>query len=110
MTMAATFTADQGDGQGKYASGPRMIATGTLNLGTYATGGVAVTQGLFSLNTPLLDLSVDPAKGGYVFAWDKPNGKVMAFNSAGAAGPLAEVANGFDLSTVPTRCRAESKG
>ena len=63
----------------KFASGPRMIATGNFNAGVYATNGVPVTPGLFGLNTPLLDVYLDFATGGYIYAFDRQNQKVKAF-------------------------------
>lgn len=108
--MPATFTADVGDGQGKFASGPRMIATGSFSPGVYATNGVAVTPGLFGLGTQLLDVYLDFATGGYIYAFDRANSKIKAFQNAGAAGPLVEVGNGVDLTTNVARVRAETKG
>jgi hypothetical protein len=52
---------------------------GTLNLGTYATGGVAVTAAQVKLGT-LYDLDVRP-QAGYVPVWDKATGLVLATSS-----------------------------
>jgi len=69
--------------------GNRNQTEGTGNLGTYATNGVAVTAGQVGLGV-IDSLIIDPA-GGYVFEWDKTNGKVKAYRSAGftPAGTIA---------------------
>lgn len=82
----------------------RGRATGTLNLGTYATGGVAVTPAKFGFET-LTSLAVQPA-GGYVFEWDEANAKIKAYRqkdpaaTGGADIALPQVANSTDLSSV----------
>lgn len=61
--------------------GNRMQTSGTGNLGTYATGGVAVSAAQVGLGT-LTSLVIDPA-GGYSFAWDPAAGKVLAYYGNG---------------------------
>ena len=70
--MAATVTIEET----KWSIG-QFKTVGTMNLGTYATGGVAVTPGQFGMQR-LDDLVVRPA-GGYTFAFDKTNLKVLAY-------------------------------
>lgn len=54
-----------------------MIYFGTLNLGTYAAGGILATD-ISAQFKDLLYLSVSP-KSGYTFEYDKVNNKVKAF-------------------------------
>jgi hypothetical protein len=108
--VPATFTPDTETGAGKFASGARMVSTGNFAAGIYPTGGVSVTPGLFGLSTQILDLYLDFATGGYIYAFDRANSKVKAFANQGSAGPMIEVANGVDLTNNVARCRAEAKG
>lgn len=107
--MAVTVTLDaQPDGLTNV--GALHARFGSLNLGSYATNGVAVGKGDFNLSVGLVDLDVSPA-GGYVFEWDKTNGKVKAYRENGAGAytqnqPLVEVANAVDLTSVSARFRA----
>ncbi len=57
--------------------GNRMQTSGTGNLGTYATGGIAVTAAQVGLGT-INSFVVDPA-GGYSFAYSASTGKVLAY-------------------------------
>src|SRR5690348_3339550 len=81
------------------------VTVGTINLGTYATGGVAVTGGQLGCPNQLTHLDVGPA-GGYVFEWDQANGKVKAYRqkdpaaAGGADITLPEVANAVDISAA----------
>ena len=77
----------------------RGRAVGQLNLGTYATGGIAVAPGRVGQAEALTHLRVDPS-GGYVFEWDPVNGKVKAFVPAGSGVPMVEVTNATNLSAV----------
>lgn len=106
--MPSSVTLDR---DGLLVAGAESIRRGSLNLGAYATGGVAVTPSQFRLRR-IRDLAVRPA-GGYVFAWDKQNNKVLAYRENGAATytqnqPMVEVANAVDLSAV--NARFEAKG
>lgn len=60
--------------------GNKRQVNGTGNLGTYATNGVAVTATQVGLGV-IEQLIIEPA-GGYVFSWDKDNGKVLAYRTA----------------------------
>ena len=76
--MASTLTLA---GDWLVSFGNRYQTSGTGNLGTYATGGIAVSAaqaGLGTLNT----FVVDPA-GGYTFEYVASTGKVKAYVSAG---------------------------
>lgn len=91
---------------GKYATGNKFRRHGTGNLGTYATGGVAITAAQLALSV-IDDLQVMPA-GGYVFEWNKTTGLVLAYEeeAAAAGGPLLEVGNGTNLAGVTFRFEA----
>jgi hypothetical protein len=78
---------------------------GTINLGVYATGGVAITPGTFDYGEALVDLDVS-ASGGTIFQWDDVNSKIKAYQNAAGAGPLAEVANATNLTAVVSRFRS----
>lgn len=103
--MAATITLDASP-DGRATAGGEAIRRGKLNVGVYATNGVAVTKASFDLWVGLIGLYVHPA-GGYLFEWDKPNGKVKAYRQNNTTGPLQEVPNATDLSAVEPRFRAE---
>jgi hypothetical protein len=98
--MAATITITE-----RAATGNKYVRRGTLTLGSYATNGVAVAKADFELPVSLDRLEIDPA-GGYVFEWDKANGKVKAYrqkdpaNAGGADIPLPEVANAVNLAAI----------
>jgi hypothetical protein len=77
---------------------------GTVNLGTYATGGIAVTAAQAKLST-LHDFDVRPAAG-YVPVWDKASGLVLAYQQSAATSALTEVPNATNLSAVNFRFRA----
>jgi hypothetical protein len=83
--------------------GNRRMTYGTGNLGTYAAGGVAVTAAQVGLGA-IDDLQVMPA-GGYVFEYDKTNGKVLAYQSDDAVDPLDEV-GATDISAIIFRFEA----
>lgn len=89
--MAATITREDT----KWSLG-QLKVLGTLNLGSYATGGVSVTAGLFGLSR-IEDLIIDPA-GGYTFEFDKTNSKIKAYRSGSHTHDLhlndADVADG----------------
>lgn len=110
--MSATATLDSGQA-GRDWMGGRFVRRGTLNLGTYASGGVAVDRTTFSLDHSLVDLDVKSASG-YIARWDKPTAKVMVYDqkdpaaSGGADIALPEV-GAVDLSAVLFRFTAIGK-
>lgn len=57
--------------------GNRMETYGTGNLGTYATGGVAVTAAQVGLGT-IYSMEIDPA-GGYTFSYNATTKKILAY-------------------------------
>lgn len=61
--------------------GNRMQTNGTGNLGTYATGGIAVTAANLGLGR-IDSLVIDPA-GGYTFEWVRSTGKIKAYQLSG---------------------------
>lgn len=90
--------------------GNRRQTTGTGNLGTYATNGVAITAAQVGLGV-LEQLIVSPAAG-YVFEWDKTNGKIKAYDqkdpaaAGGADIALPEVGNAVNLAAITFRFQA----
>lgn len=76
--MAATFTLT---GDWLINIGNRMQTSGTGNLGTYATGGIAATPGKVGLGV-INSLVIDPA-GGYSFAYSASTGKILAYYGNG---------------------------
>jgi hypothetical protein len=109
--MASTVTLDSTDAGGRGSGGDTFIRRGTVNLGVYATNGVAVSKTQLELAVVVEDLDVRPAAG-YVFVWDKSAGKVVAYwgdNNNASDGPGVEVPNATDLTAVVARFRAEGK-
>lgn len=108
--MAATATIDS-DGRG--VAGDMYVRRGSITLGTYAAGGIAVTKATFQLAVKLHDLRVDPS-GGYVPRWDKTNAKIMVYlqkDPAAAGGadiPLPEL-GAVDISATAFRFVATGK-
>lgn len=79
------------------------ILTGTIAFdSSYPTGGESASDitGYFKTCLRL----VCDSKGGYIFTWDKSNGKIKAFNTtdvdAASDAPGPEVGNGTDLSSL----------
>ena len=71
--MAATVTVtSQRHSNGAFRS------NGSLTLGTYVTGGVAVTPNQFKLGAGDFDLQLQPTAGVF-FEYDKTNKKIKAF-------------------------------
>lgn len=87
-----------------------LMRRGTFNLGTYATGGVAVTPAQLGLNS-IEHLDVGTA-GGIIFEWIKSSGLVKAYrqkdpgSAGGADVALPEVANAVDISANVARYQA----
>ncbi len=77
--MASTITLA---GDWMVSLGNRRQTSGTGNLGTYATNGVAVTAAQVGLGV-LQSMVVDPA-GGYTFEWVASTGKIKAYLGSGA--------------------------
>jgi hypothetical protein len=69
--------------------GNRRMTTGTGNLGTYESAGVAVTPNKFMLGS-ISHLAIEPA-GGYMFRYSASAGKILAYQSDDAVDPLDEV-------------------
>ena len=111
--MAVVVTFDSA-ATGRGAAGDRAVRRGTITLGTYATGGVAVTKATFDLWHSLDHVDLNPA-GGYVCEWIKSSGLVKVYDQkdpaavGGADIPLPEVGNGVDISGTSFRFRAEGK-
>ena len=69
---------------------------------SYPTGGEALTASDLGFQAAPRDVRIEP-KSGYVFEYDKTNSKVLAYygdNNNAADGPLIEVANAANLSTL----------
>lgn len=112
--MASTVTIDaQPDGRHDGIGGLRG-RFGKLNVGVYATGGVAVTASQFEFSASILHLDVG-SSAGYVFEFDKTNLKILVYRqkdpaaAGGADIPLPEVANAVDLTAITPRFFALGK-
>lgn len=87
--MSITYTETFKD---HLASGRRM-SVGTIDLGAYSAGGVAVTAATFGVSS--IDALMVLPSGGYVPVWDSAESKIKAYvgdNDGGADGPMAEFA------------------
>jgi hypothetical protein len=71
-----------------------------LDLGEYATNGVALTSTILGTG-PVLDVLVFPA-GGYVPSYDRATGKVLVYwvDTTTDGAPLAEVTAATNLAAV----------
>lgn len=76
--MASTITLS---GDWMISLGNRRETSGTGNLGTYATNGIAVTPAQLGLGT-IYSFVIDPA-GGYIFEYVASTGKVKAYTPGG---------------------------
>lgn len=93
--MASTLTVSTPRG----TDGNRRKVYGTINLGSYATNGVAVTARQFGLKT--IDfVQFETLVNGTTFVYDRTNLKVKAFVAAGT-----EVPNATDLSGASSTLR-----
>ncbi|NIP44327.1 MAG: hypothetical protein GWN00_35580 [Aliifodinibius sp.] len=73
------------------------VLVGTITFdASYPAGGEAIAASDFGL-TYLKDLIMSNGEGGYVFAYDKSEGKIKAFEAGADAGALDEVSSA-DLS------------
>lgn len=84
--MASTITLDR---DYLINIGNRNMTKGTGNLGTYESGGVAVTPKQLGLG--LIEHMDIASVNGYIFNWDKATGKILAYQSDDAVDPLDEV-------------------
>ena len=101
--MALTITIEQQF----YISGGPSIRIGTITFDdSYPTGGEAITAANLNFSGGITNLIAEPSLGGYVPVWDKTNSKIKVlygdYNNS-ADGPLIEVPNAADLSTVTVR-------
>ena len=107
--MASTITLDT---DGRFVSGAKAVRRGTMTLGTYASGGIAVTASQLELpGGTLQDLRVD-SSGGYVPRWNSSTGKVMVYlqkdpAAAGGADIALPELGAVDISATAFRFRAE---
>lgn len=84
------------------------FVTGTLNLGTYATGGIAVTGSQVNCPNNLFELEIRPS-GGYAFEYvpsGSSGGKIKAYWSGTASAVLNEVTNATNLGSINPRFTA----
>jgi hypothetical protein len=88
--------------------GDSALVVEEAGLGIYATNGIAVTPSDFGLRGLDFVLPVC-ASAGYTIAWDRPNLKILVFQTAAGAGQHAEVGNGVDLSAVKVHLIAIGK-
>jgi hypothetical protein len=103
--MAATFTKKASTLDVSHADSllGMHIVVGTINLGVYATGGIALTGATFGGTTSNTIYSLVPAtatEGVYEYSWDLTAGKMQAFTNADGL----EVANATDLSDAGEEC------
>lgn len=108
--MASTITLDS-QPDGRSVTGDRQVRRGSMTLGTYASGGIAVTAAQLELPYAVNDLRVDPS-GGYVPRWNKSTGKVMVYVSkdpgaVGGADVVLQEVGVVDISATAFRFRAE---
>lgn len=75
-----------------------------LDLGTYATGGVAITAAILGTG-PIVQLLPQPA-GGYVPEWDSANAKIKVYwvDTSTDGAPMAEVTTATDLGAASFPC------
>lgn len=108
--MSATATLDTPVDKGRAYSFGNLIRRGTIDLGTYATNGVAVTKSTFDLPVSLDNLIVQPS-GGYAPAWDAANGKLLVYwvDTSTDGAPLAEITDNTDLGAIDFRFEAAGR-
>lgn len=91
MAVAVTNTGNLG------GTGGSFIKFGLFSPGTQATGGVAVTPATFGLSR--IDSLHFSAGEGYVSFYKASTGKVITYQSAEAAGAMADV-GATDLAAI----------
>jgi len=96
--MAATVTTSS-----TTTTGNQHRTLGTIQLGTYASGGIAVTAVDFALG--VLDELYLTGAGGYLFEFDKSNLKVKAYEAGADNAALDEVSS-TDISASIARYEA----
>jgi len=97
--MPASISNTVFDGPKFRLYGNQDAVTTILNLGVYATNGIAVTPALFGLGV-IYDMTTPKSADGTInYSYDGTNGRVKAYVSATGA----EVANGVDLTPQPCR-------
>lgn len=107
--MASTITITAGQ-DGRSAAGDQNVRRGTMTLGTYAAGGIAVTKAQLDLPVSITDVHVQ-SSGGYVPRWDATNGKVMLYvgkdpGNAGGADVVLQEVGSVDVSGTTFRFTA----
>ena len=101
--MALTYTLDD-----RQLIGTKRCVRGSVTFdSSYVTGGEPFTAADFGL-TAITDVEAQTSTTGYVIMWDRSTTapKLMAFygdNNNAADGPLIEVPNTTNLSTVVAR-------
>jgi len=99
--MASTITLT---GDWLVSVGNRKQTKGTGNLGTYATGGIAVTPAQVGLG--IIDSFIVNPAGGYVFTYSA--GKVLAYwTGASNSAVLAETDTNTNLAAITFTFLAE---
>ncbi len=101
--MAVSITFDPRSQGGLAFSGSEKVRRGTGNLGTYATGGVAITPANFLLKR-LDHLDLQVVGGTHVMTFDKANMKIKAYSAIGT-----EVTNATNLTSNTFRFEAKGK-
>ena len=96
MAVTATFTEHT---NGRQRSGRNHFVYGALDpVGTYETGGFAITAGLFGLNSIESVLINGDANNGTEFMvakWDRTNSKIkLGWGGATASSEFDEITNG----------------
>lgn len=89
--MAATVTMTR-----QKISGGEVKISGTLTLGTYVTGGVAVTANDFKLGDGNFDVKLFPTTTGHIAGYDKANKKIKSYTQGITTGatPAGALSNG----------------
>lgn len=104
--MSATITVVN-----SFVQGDRAERSGTLNLGVYATNGIAVTKGQFNL-VALKDLDIRPS-GGYTFettALTDAGATIKVWVTGASSGAAqSELANSTDITAITPRFMASGK-
>lgn len=101
--MALSVTVEKRD-----VKGSDRVHRGFLNLGAYATGGIAYTPQAFGFGSKIAQLRLQQvgvlAGAPKLATVDETNSKIQAWSLAAA--PAAEVANATDLSAMVLRFEA----
>lgn len=96
MALGITYSGDWLSSQGNRTRTSVVIAFDA----SYPTGGEPLTRAQLGLSQ--VDDVIIPPKGGFIFEYDYTNQKVLVYveEAVAAGGPLLEVANATDLSTL----------